>query len=74
MRNKTNPNDLVNPIDGFQGGLTKREYFASLMFPHLCNANDTSIPARVHALRDALLAVQYADLLIDALNEREGKD
>ncbi|MEQ1560414.1 MAG: hypothetical protein ABL933_17380 [Methyloglobulus sp.] len=63
----TDPNAPAYPLnlnDVTETGLTKREYFAGLVFQGLLSdPNVEKIPIAAKA------AVEYADFLIEALNE-----
>jgi len=64
----TKPDDAMNPVSksDLQVGLTKREYFASLLLQGMIAAN---IYAQHKKVEVAELAVTYADALIEALNK-----
>jgi hypothetical protein len=61
---KTNPDDSAQPkAMGSSGGLTKREYFAATALQGLIDGGYRL------AADNATEAVEYADALIEALNE-----
>lgn len=76
---KTNPNDLINQlplysesenhnkIERVSGGLTKREYFASMMLQGILAGRQ--LPLEASDLLYAEEAIMLADNLIDELNK-----
>jgi hypothetical protein len=63
----TLPNDPITGIADCFDGLTKREYFAAVVLGGLA-ADSTYVAG---ADKAAKVAVQYADALINALNEKK---
>lgn len=61
---KTNPDDSAFPYSG----LTKREYFASMMMQALCTATSNGTMGPRDDIYNAIRAIQISDALIDKLN------
>lgn len=62
---KIDKDDLAFPVDQFNGGLTKREYFASRLVGEI----DMESLSSPDYERISKRAVKLADALIEALNE-----